>query len=111
MLLAVEDDLLADNRPVAAELALPEAVAQHDDLLFARHVLVGREAAAEDRRDAERLEHEPRRTRPLEPLGVAAYAGERWRPPAQHEHAVEERRVVSEIPKPGRRRARLEIVE
>ena len=56
MRLAVDDDAAADDRRVAVEAALPQRVAEHDDVVAAEGLVVAHEAAAERGPDAERVE-------------------------------------------------------
>src|SRR5688572_14542700 len=58
-LAAVEIDLLADDRRITAERALPELVRQEGDRLAVRQVVLLREHAPTMRRDTERLEQGP----------------------------------------------------
>src|SRR6185437_16519718 len=53
VLVAVEEDGATDDRPVAAELPLPEPVAQHRDLGLSDSLIAGDEPAAEHHADAE----------------------------------------------------------
>ena len=77
--LAVDDDAASDDRRVAVEAPLPNAVADDDDVMAAERLVVAHEAAAERGADAERVE-EVRTTR-----GSPAAARDRrdrrgWRP-------------------------------
>ena len=108
--LAAEDDLLADDVPVRAEAPLPEAVAEHDDVLEALATVPGQERPAQHRRDAEDLEEVRRRIRPGQLLRLAG-AGEIHVPAARDRERVEDVRALGDLLEARHREARLEIVE
>ena len=66
------DDAASDDRRVAVEAALPEAVAEDDDVMAAERLVVAHEAAAERRADAERVEEAGRHLEALQPLRILA---------------------------------------
>ena len=49
-------DGLAEHTGVAAKVTLPEAIAEHDDVVLVRQVLLGTEGAAEQRRHTQHVE-------------------------------------------------------
>ncbi len=55
----IDRDPLADDLPVAAERALPQAVAEHDRARVARAILLAREQAAHGRLHADGLQQRP----------------------------------------------------
>src|SRR4029077_2087456 len=73
--LAVERDAPADDGAIAAEAALPQAVAQDRDMLVADLVFLLGEGAAGQRRHAQDREEVGRDARPVQALRLAL-AGE-----------------------------------
>src|SRR5258708_27002541 len=64
--LAVDDDGASDDRRVTVEAALPEAIADDDDMMTAERLVLAQEAAAQPGADAERVEEigRPEEARP-----------------------------------------------
>ena len=57
---AVERERLPEDRRIAVEALLPDAMADERDVLAARAILVGREVAAEHRLEAQRRQQRRR---------------------------------------------------
>ena len=89
--LAVDDDRLAHDGLIAAELALPVGVAQDHALGRLRRVVVGGEVAPQDRVDVEEAQRAVGHEECLDALGLAG-AGDR------HRAAVPESDVLEDAP-------------
>jgi hypothetical protein len=101
---AVEQQRAAEDLRVAAELRLPQAVAQDDDVTLAGLALLGREGAAEERR-AE-LRQEARRHQDRRQVPGAVGAGERQPEPAVGAEVLEASEGVGEVDEVGAGEAR-----
>ena len=73
---AAERERSAEHVRIAAESALPHPIAEHDDVVLSRRILILAKAASKRRRNLEQLEEIPRHGSARDPLGVPAF-GER----------------------------------
>src|SRR4029450_3054217 len=101
---AVERQRLPDDRRAAAELPLPELMAEHDHVLRARCIVSRREPAAGNSGEPPDLEEVRRRFVRAQSHGVAA-AGHRQRRPRHGSDRLEQMQRLAQIEEIGKRGA------
>ena len=108
--LAIQLDRLSDRARLAGKEPRPHAVAQHDDVLLARVVVVAAERAAEHRRHAEHVKPVAGDAHARYALGVAG-AGEVRAELRLDGDRLEALRLVAVVAEAARRHRRLHVVE
>ena len=78
---AVHRDHAPNDRSLAAETTLPEAVPEQDDVVLAVLILLGKKVPSQQWANAEDRQEIRRNGRALDPFGFTAVAGERVRAP------------------------------
>ena len=96
VVVAVQRDRAPHDGRVAAELADPEAMAEHDDAIVAGTVFAGRERPADPRLHAQHVEVRRRHSRRSH-LSRLAASGERERVPGPRGHGLERGRLIPPI--------------